>query len=91
MSSFIYVNNSQFSQVSDLLQQSHDRINQMKAEWDQVALGGNFEALANHLDMRDAEGNYRTADAEALYNLIGSVAAAINNPNNFVTQLLSRT
>lgn len=54
---------------------------ELKARWDQMAMGSDFASLAAYLDVSEA-------DATALYNLLGSVNSQING--TFVAQLLAR-
>lgn len=54
---------------------------ELKARWDQMAMGGDFTSLGEFLDVTPAE-------AETLYNLLGSVNGQING--SFVAQLLAR-
>ena len=63
------------------LQRVVDDVDKIKAISDQVALGGDFAALAAKLGTT-------TAEAEAVYNLIGSVATELHG--TFITQTLSR-
>ena len=63
------------------LQRVVDDVDKVKAVSDQVALGGDFAALAAKLGTTAAE-------AEAVYNLIGSVATELHG--TFITQTLSR-
>lgn len=63
------------------LQRVVDDVDKVKAISDQVALGGDFAALAAKLGTT-------TAEAEAVYNLIGSVATELHG--TFITQTLSR-
>lgn len=58
-----------------------------KANFDQIAAGSDFEALAEKLGMDSA------TDAEAVYNLVGSLNDALNSGNaaSFFAQLRSRT
>ncbi len=63
------------------LQRTVDDVNRIKAVADQVALGGDWDALALKLGTT-------AADAEAVYNLLGSVDTELSGP--FVAQFLSR-
>jgi len=63
------------------LQRVVDDVDKVKAISDQVALGGDFAALAAKLGTSPEE-------AEAVYNLIGSVATELHG--TFITQALSR-
>lgn len=63
------------------LQRVVDDIDKIKAIGDQVALGGDWDALALKFGCTAAE-------AEAVYNLLGSVAAELHA--TFITQALSR-
>ena len=54
---------------------------ELKARWDQMAMGGDFVSLGEYLDVTPA-------NAEILYNLLGSVNGQING--TFVAQLLAR-
>lgn len=63
------------------LQRVVDDVDKIKAISDQVALGGDFAALAAKLGTSPEE-------AEAVYNLLGSVATELHG--TFTTQTLSR-
>ncbi len=63
------------------LQRVVDDVDKVKAISDQVALGGDFAALAAKLGVT-------TDEAEAVYNLVGSVATELHG--TFITQTLSR-
>ena len=63
------------------LQRVVDDVDKVKAISDQVALGGDFAALAAKLGTSPEE-------AEAVYNLVGSVATELHG--TFITQTLSR-
>ena len=63
------------------LQRVVDDVDKVKAISDQVALGGDFAALAAKLGAT-------TDEAEAVYNLVGSVATELHG--TFITQTLSR-
>ena len=54
----------------------------LKATFDQAALGGDWAALATLLDIAGED------DAEAVYNLLGSVVTELNAA--FITQMTSR-
>ena len=59
---------------------------ELKATFDQVAQGADYEALRNALGLeQDATG---TAQAEAIYNLLGGVNTELNATN--ITQLRGR-
>ena len=65
----------------DALQRVVDSADKVKAISDQVALGGDWEALATKLGVS-------AADAEAVYNLLGSVNGELHGV--FITQTLGR-
>ncbi len=78
--------NSKLRTFVDQLQSVQDKAAQLKAAYDQAALGNDWEALRDTLGLEpDAQG---TADAEDIYNLIGSVQTELNA--TFITQLLGR-
>lgn len=54
----------------------------LKTTFDQAALGGDFAALAALLGLESA------AEAETIYNLLGSVVTELDGP--FITQLRGR-
>lgn len=68
-------------QLISQLQTVVDLCDKVKAISDQVALGGDYEALA-------AKFGCTVADAEAVYNLLGSVAIELHG--TFLTQTLGR-
>lgn len=74
--------NRQVRELVDDLVGIRDRAQQLKAVLDQAALGGDWPALATVLDVASA------ADAEAIYNLLGSVVAELNAP--FIEQMTGR-
>ncbi len=65
------------SQLRQLVEQSQE----LKDRYDQMAMGGDFAALAGFLGLSEA-------DATAIYNLIGSVNTELHGP--FTAQLLAR-
>lgn len=65
----------------DQLEALQDRFTDLKAIMDQVALGGDWAALATKLGVTAAE-------AEAVYNIWGSATTEING--TFLTQLQGR-
>lgn len=65
----------------DQLETLQDRFSDIKAIMDQVALGGDWDALATYLGVS-------AADAEAVYNLWGSATTEISAV--FLTQLQGR-
>ena len=65
----------------DQLQNTQDQVDQIKASYDQLALGADWPALAVALNVTET-------DAEAIYNLTGSVKTELNA--TFITQLLGR-
>lgn len=65
------------SQLRQLVEQSQE----LKDRYDQMAMGGDWTALAGHLGLSEA-------DATAIYNLIGSVNTELHGP--FTAQLLAR-
>ena len=74
--------NQQVRRLVDDIVSVRQRAEQMKAVFDQAALGGDWEALAALLDLSS------TADAEAVYNLLGSVVVELNGP--FIEQMTGR-
>ena len=73
----------QFRSFADRLQDVREDAARLKAIADQAAAGGDWEGL------RLAFGFQTAADAEAAYNLLGSVNTALG-ADAFITQLLSR-
>lgn len=77
------------------LQATVDRARAIKAGYDQIAAGGDFEALAGRLGLPEVGGDGENnaepdaATAEAVYNLMGSVAQTLTT-DAFVAQMLSR-
>ncbi len=67
--------------VDDLVAVRNDAI-QLKAVFDQAALGGDWQALATLLDIGSTE------DAQAVYNILGSVVGELNGP--FIGQMTGR-
>lgn len=65
----------------DALQRVVDSADKVKAISDQVALGGDWAALATKLGVSEV-------DAQAVYNLLGSVNAELHA--TFITQALGR-
>ena len=65
----------------DQMEALQDKFGNIKAILDQVALGGDWDALATKLGVS-------AADAEAVYNLWGSANTEINAA--FLTQLQAR-
>ena len=65
------------SQLRQLVEQSQE----LKDRYDQMAMGGDYAALAGHLGLSEA-------DATAIYNLIGSVNGELHA--DFIPQLLAR-
>lgn len=74
--------NKQVREFIDDLVDVRNRAIQLKAVLDQAALGGDWAALAVVLDVADVE------DAEAVYNLLGSVVTELNGA--FIAQLTGR-
>lgn len=64
-------------QLRNLVEQSAE----LKGRYDQMAMGGDYAALAAFLDLSEA-------DATAVYNLFGSVNGELQGP--FIAQLLAR-
>jgi hypothetical protein len=69
------------------LQRVQADVNQIKATYDQLALGGDWPALRDALGLEDDLGQGAT-DAEAIYNIIGSVQTELDG--TFINQLLGR-
>jgi hypothetical protein len=65
----------------DSLQSVVDRFDQLKALFDQAALGGDWASLAALLGVS-------AANAEAIYNLFGSATTELHG--TFTSQLLAR-
>ncbi len=65
------------SQLRQLVEQSQE----LKDRYDQMAMGGDYAALAGHLGLSEA-------DATAIYNLMGSVNTELHGA--FTAQLLAR-
>ena len=63
------------------LQRVTDDAERLKGVFDQIALGGDWQALADKLGTS-------AANAEQVYNLFGSVAGELSAP--FIAQLLQR-
>ena len=74
--------NQKLRQFVDELIAVKNEAGNLKATFDQAALGGDWAALAALLDIA-GEG-----DAEAVYNLLGSVVTELNAA--FITQMTSR-
>ena len=77
------------SRISSQARSAIDQLKRVKDDWDnlkltldQIALGGDFTALAGYFGVT-------TAQAEAIYNLWGSANAELQNAS-FIAQLLSR-
>lgn len=77
------------SRISSQARSSIDQLKRVKDDWDnlkltldQIALGGDYTALAGYLGVNAAQ-------AEAVYNLWGSANAELQNAS-FIAQLLSR-
>lgn len=73
--------NGHLRQFVDRLQAIQDDADQLKAVFDQAALGGDFAGLGSALGI-DAD------SAEIVYNLFGSVNTELNAA--FINQLLAR-
>ena len=78
--------NGQLRAFVEQLQRTQDAARRMKATYDQAASGGDYEALRDALGLEQDAGG--TADATAIYNLIGSVNNELNETN--IIQLLGR-
>ncbi len=74
--------NQQVRRLVDDLVSVRQRAEQLKAVFDQTALGNDWPALAALLDIESA------ADAEAVYNLLGSVVTELSAP--FIEQMTGR-
>lgn len=77
------------SRISSQARSAIDQLKRVKDDWDnlkltldQIALGGDYTALAGYLGVSAAQ-------AEAVYNLWGSANAELQNAS-FIAQLLSR-
>jgi hypothetical protein len=77
------------SRISSQARSAIDQLKRVKDDWDnlkltldQIALGGDYTALAGYLGVTAAQ-------AEAVYNLWGSANAELQNAS-FIAQLLSR-
>ena len=68
-------------QAVDQLRTLQDRFTDIKAIFDQVALGGDWTSLATKLGTSEA-------DAQAVYNLWGSATTEIGG--SFLTQIVGR-
>ena len=73
---------SQARSAIDSLKRVKDDFDNIKLTLDQIALGGDYTALAGYLGVSAAQ-------AEAVYNLWGSANAELQNAT-FIAQLLSR-
>ncbi len=73
---------SQARSAIDQLRSVKEDFAKLKEVFDQIALGGDYTALAGYLGVDATE-------AEAIYNLWGSANAELQNAA-FVSQLLSR-
>ena len=86
-SAYINVSNSATSHSGELLsfirqlRQLSEQAAELKGRYDQMAMGGDWAALATYL-------NLSQADAEAIYNLMGSVNTELHAA--FITQLTAR-
>jgi hypothetical protein len=74
--------NEQLRRLVDDLVRVRGNATQLKAVFDQTALGGDWPALAALLGIESA------TDAEAIYNLMGSVVTELNGP--FIGQMTGR-
>ena len=63
------------------LRQIGEQAAELKSRYDQMAMGGDWTALAGYLDLNEA-------DAQAIYNMLGSVNTELHG--TFITQLLAR-
>lgn len=77
------------SRISSQARSAIDQLKRVKDDWDnlkltldQIALGGDYTALAGYLGVSAAQ-------AEAIYNLWGSANLELQNAT-FIAQLLSR-
>jgi hypothetical protein len=77
------------SRISSQARSAIDQLKRVKDDWDnlkltldQIALGGDYTALAGYLGVTAAQ-------AEAVYNLWGSANLELQNAS-FIAQLLSR-
>lgn len=74
--------NRQLRTLVDHLQDVQEQVDKIKATYDQLALGADWEALRVALNVETV------TDSEDIYNLIGSVKTELNA--TFITQLLGR-
>ncbi len=74
--------NVQVREFVDDVVSVRDRAKHLKAVFDQAALGGDWAALAELLGIESA------AEAETLYNLLGSVVTELDGA--FIVQLCGR-
>jgi hypothetical protein len=63
------------------LRQIGEQSAELKSRYDQMAMGGDWTALAGYLDLNEA-------DAQAIYNMLGSVNTELHG--TFISQLLAR-
>lgn len=76
----------QTRRLVDDLRRVRNEAKRLKEIYDQLALDGDWAALATALDLpADAAG---AADAQTVYNLFGSAVAELEGP--FIGQILSR-
>jgi hypothetical protein len=73
--------NGKLRSLLDQVQDVGERSAQLKAIFDQVALGGDFASLGEALGIS-------AADAETVYNLLGSANTELHGA--FITQMLAR-
>lgn len=74
--------NRELRELVDQLVAVRNAAEQLKAVFDQAALGGNWQSLATLLDIGSA------TDAETIYNVLGSVVTELNG--TFITQACGR-
>lgn len=79
--------NAELRRFIDQLQEVADKVDEIKATYDQLALGSDWAALADALGFSDADAD-RETNAEAIYNILGSAQTELHA--TFISQLLSR-
>ena len=67
------------------MQRTQEMADRLKATFDQLALGADWEALADGLGLDPVD---QLDDAEAIYNMLGSVQTELDG--TFINQMLGR-
>lgn len=83
--------NRELRNFLDQLQVVVDKVDEIKATYDQLALGADWPALAaalSHATDAAYPHNVDATDAETIYNLIGSVQTELSATN--ITSILGR-